>query len=84
MFKPEIGGAVRCWCSPAGGWSRVVGARRSTVIVLDAWNGGAAFRREIPREAVREVMGAGEVALAARSGRLQALGASGFRILDPP
>ena len=46
---PEVGGAVRCWCSPRNGFSYIRKVNKVSVTVEDNFrNGGANFTRTIP------------------------------------
>lgn len=68
---PAVGGAVRCWASPRGGWSYVQKVNKVSVTVLDNWgNGRDHFTRTIEFDKLHAVMSKAEVAQAKAEGRL--------------
>ncbi len=82
---PEVGGGVRCWASPRGGWSFVHKVNRVTVTVLDNWgNGGRNFKRNIPFDKLAGVMTRAQVEDARADGRLtEAPNGLGFFLHGP-
>lgn len=77
---PEVGGAVRCWASPKGGWSYIQKVNKISVTVLDNWgNGGRDFARVIPFDKITHgIMSRAEIQEAREAGRLHEVGAIGF------
>ena len=68
---PQVGGAVRCWASPAGGWAYIQKVNKVSVSLLDDWgNGGGTFTRTIPFDKLAGVMTRDEVEAARIEGRL--------------
>lgn len=69
---PEVGGGVRCWCAPSGGWAYIQKVNRVSVTVLDNWgNGGGNFTRTIPFDKLVRVMTKAEVEAARAAGNLK-------------
>jgi predicted RNA methylase len=85
--KPEVGGAVRCWCSPGygKGWAYVRKVNKVSVSVLDNWgNGGANFTRTIPFDKLSGIMSAAAVQEERESGRLlESASKQGFYLQEP-
>lgn len=85
---PEVGGAVRCWASPRGGWAYVQKVNKVSITLLDDWgNGGGTFTRTIPFDKLAGVMSRAEVEQARADGRLIELPSKvgfGLRELPPP
>jgi protein-L-isoaspartate O-methyltransferase len=68
---PEVGGAVRCWCSPRNGFSYIRKVNKVSVSVEDNFhNGGANFTRTIPFDKLGAVMTKAQVEAARAEGRL--------------
>lgn len=68
---PVVGGAVRCWASPRGGWSYIRKVNKVTVTIEDNWgNGGRNFRRTIPFDKLAGVMTKAEVDEARAAGQV--------------
>lgn len=83
--KPEKGGAVRCWCSPRGGWSKIQKVNKVSVTVLDNWgNGGRDFTRTVPFDKLKGVMSAAQVDQARADDLLIAEDARGFGLAGDP
>jgi hypothetical protein len=80
--KPQVGGAVHCWCSPRGGFSYVKKVNKISVTVEDNWgNGGANFTRTIPFDKISHVLSAAEVQRLRAAGRItQDAKGTGFRV----
>jgi protein-L-isoaspartate O-methyltransferase len=83
---PEVKGAIRCWCSPRGGWSYIVKVNKVTVAVLDNWgNGGRNFERKVKLDDIKAVMTRAEVEQAREQGRLaETANGLGFYLTDTP
>lgn len=80
---PEVGGAVRCWASPRGGWSYIKKVNKVSVTVGDNWgNGGRDFTRTIPFDKLADIMTRAQVQAARDEGRLHEVGALGFVLTD--
>ena len=68
---PTVGGAVRCWAAPNGGWAWIKKVNKVTVTIADNWGrGGKNFTRNIPFDKLAGVMTAADVAQARAEGRL--------------
>jgi protein-L-isoaspartate O-methyltransferase len=68
---PEVGGAVRCWCSPRNGFSYIRKVNKVSVTVEDNFrNGGANFTRTIPFDKLGAVMTKAQVENARAEKRL--------------
>ena len=68
---PEVGGAVRCWAAPNGGWAWIKKVNKVTVTIADNWGrGGKNFTRNIPFDKLAGVMTSADVAQARAEGRL--------------
>lgn len=68
---PQVGGAVKCWASPRGGWAWIKKVNKVSVTIEDNWgNGGANFTRTIPFDKLTEIMTPGQVNAAREQGRL--------------
>lgn len=61
--KPEVGGAIRCWCCKgAGVWMLIQKVNKVSVTVSDTWGHGDLFPRKIKLDEITGVMAAAEVA----------------------
>lgn len=83
---PEVGGGVRCWASPQGGWSYVQKVNKVSVSVLDNWgNGGRNFVRTIPFDKLAATMTKAEVDAKRAAGLLVELAEGiGFALRELP
>jgi hypothetical protein len=83
---PEVGGAVRCWAAPRGGYAYIQKVNKVSVTILDNWdNGGRNFTRTIPFDKLAKIMTAAEVQEARGSGRLiETESKVGFLLSAPP
>ncbi len=79
---PEVGGAVRCWCSQGAEWTLIQKVNKVSVTLLDNWgNGGADFTRTIPFDQLKGIMTKAQVDEARAAGRIQAETKRGFHLL---
>ncbi len=78
---PQVGGGVRCWASPRGGWSYIQKVNKVSVTVFDNWgNGGRDFTRTIPFDKLAAVMTPEQVKAARESGELVEMGTMGYAL----
>ena len=78
-------GAVKCWCSPEGGWSYVQTIGERSVTVLDTWAGGAPVTRAIPTGKMLARMTAAELTAARKAGRVRDTSdGTGFYLTQSP
>jgi hypothetical protein len=69
---PRVGGGVKCWASPRGGWSWIKKVNKVSVTVHDNWgNGGENFARTIAFDNLSAIMTPEDIQAAREAGQLK-------------